>query len=342
MKIKTIVISCIIFLLLAFANADKSIFITPNNWPKPVYNFKKNQLTDSKILLGRVLFYDPILSRNNTISCANCHSQYNAFTHADHALSHGIDDKIGNRNSLALMNLAWYNSFMWDGAINHLDMQALAPISHHDEMDENIKHVTEKLQASKIYPLLYYNAFNDSNITGENTLKAISQFMLILVSANSKYDKVKRMEETFTNQEENGYKLFKQNCASCHTEPLFTNLAFENNGLPIDSSLNDIGRKKITQNDQDYLKFKVPTLRNIEFSNPYMHDGRFKRIHEVINHYSNIQKSKTLALQLQKPIILTSNEKVDLTAFLLTLTDKEFLFNPKFGFPKEVLLNSNK
>jgi cytochrome c peroxidase len=240
------------------------------------------------------------------------------------------------------MNLAWHQSFMWDGAINHLDMQSLAPISHHDEMDENIKHVTEKLQDSKIYPLLFYKAFNDSNITGENTLKAISQFMLTLISANSKYDKVKRMEETFTNQEENGYRLFKQNCASCHTEPLFTNLAFENNGLPIDSLLNDFGRKKITQNEQDFLKFKVPTLRNIEFSNPYMHDGRFKRIYDVINHYTNIQKSKTLAPQLQKKIVLTSNEKVDLTAFLLTLTDKEFLFNPKFGFPKEVLLNSNK
>jgi cytochrome c peroxidase len=338
MKIKTIVISCIVFLLFAFVSADGFIFTTPKNWPKPVYNFKKNQLTDSKILLGRVLFYDPILSRNNTISCANCHSQYTAFTHVDHALSHGIDDRIGTRNSPALMNLAWHRSFMWDGAINHLDMQALAPISHHDEMDENIKHVTEKLQASKIYPLLFYNAFNDSAITGENTLKAISQFMLILVSANSKYDKVKRMEDSFTKQEENGYRLYKQNCASCHAEPLFTNMEFENNGLSIDSLLHDIGRKRITKNDNDYLKFKVPTLRNIEFSNPYMHDGRFKRIYEVINHYTSIQNSKTLSPKLQKPMILTSNEKVDLTAFLLTLTDKEFLFNPKFGFPKEVLL----
>jgi len=338
MNLKTIVIACIIILLFAFASADKSLFTIPKNWPKPVYNFKKNQLTDSKILLGRVLFYDPILSRNNTISCANCHSQYNAFTHADHALSHGIEDRIGTRNSLALMNLAWHQSFMWDGAINHLDMQALAPISHHDEMDENIKHVTEKLQASKIYPLLFYKAFNDSIITGENTLKAISQFMLILISANSKYDKVKRLEDSFTKQEENGYRLFKQNCASCHTEPLFTNMEFENNGLPIDSLLNDIGRKRITQNKQDYLKFKVPTLRNIEFSNPYMHDGRFKRIYEVINHYTNIKDSKKLSPKLQKPIVFTSNEKVDLTAFLLTLTDKEFLFNPIFGFPKEVLL----
>ncbi|MFZ4798465.1 MAG: cytochrome-c peroxidase [Bacteroidia bacterium] len=340
MKIKTIVITCIIIQLFAFVSADKPLFITPKYWPKPVYNFKKNPLSESKILLGRVLFYDPILSRNNTVSCANCHSQYTAFTHIDHALSHGIDDRIGTRNSPALMNLAWHNSFMWDGAINHLDMQALAPISHHDEMDENIKHVTEKLQTSKIYPPLFLKAFGDSLITGEKTLKAISQFMLTLVSANSKYDKVKRKEDSFTVQEENGYQLYKQNCASCHAEPLFTNIKFENNGLPIDSLLKDAGRKRITQNDKDFLKFKVPTLRNIEFSNPYMHDGRFKRIADVLKHYTNgIQTNKNLASQLQKPIILTSNQKVDLTAFLLTLTDKEFLFNPKFGFPKEVLLS---
>jgi len=340
MKFKTFVISFIIVFLFAFVSADKSLFTKPQNWPKPSYNFKKNPLTTSKILLGRVLFYDPILSRNNTVSCANCHSQYTAFTHIDHALSHGIDDRIGTRNSPALMNLAWHNTFMWDGAINHIDMQALAPISHHDEMDENIKHVVEKLQTSKIYPLLFYNAFNDSLITGEKTLKAISQFMLTLVSANSKYDKVKRNQDSFTVQEEKGYELFKQNCASCHTEPLFTNMQFQNNGLPFDSLLNDVGRKRITQNDKDFLKFKVPTLRNIEFSNPYMHDGRFKRIADVLKHYTNgIHNTKNLAIQLQKPILLTSNQKVDLTAFLLTLTDKEFLFNPKFGFPKEVLLN---
>ncbi len=339
MKKKVFVLIGLVLIVCAFKLIDQSFFEVPTNWPQPVYSFTKNKLTSEKILLGRVLFYDPILSQNNTISCANCHSQYTAFTHVDHALSHGINDRIGTRNSPALMNLAWHYSFMWDGAINHLDMQALAPISHHDEMDENIKHVTEKLQTSTIYPPLFYNAFGDSLITGEKTLKAISQFMLTLVSANSKYDQVKRNEATFTSQEENGYQLFKQNCASCHVEPLFTNLKFENNGLPIDKTLNDFGRNRITQNAKDSFKFKVPTLRNIEFSNPYMHDGRFKRIAEVINHYTNgIQSSSTLAKQLKKPIVLTSNQKVDLTAFLLTLTDKEFLFNPKFGYPKEILL----
>ncbi len=309
------------------------VFEVPKNWPKPQYDFSKNPLSASKIELGRILFYDPILSRNNTISCASCHSQYTAFTHVDHSLSHGIEDRIGNRNSPALMNLAWHSSFMWDGAINHLDMQALAPISHPDEMGEKIETVVMKLQNSENYRSLFYKAYGDSSVTGEHTLKAISQFMLTMVSANSKYDSVIRKQTQFTAQEKNGYALFKKNCSNCHTEPLFTNLKFENNGLPVDTTLNDFGRIKITKNKNDSLKFKVPTLRNIEFSYPYMHDGRFKKLSQVLKHYtSGITHGNTLSDKLQNPIILSSNEKVDLTAFLLTLTDKEFLFNPKFSF----------
>jgi cytochrome c peroxidase len=308
----------------------------PTNWPKPVYDFSKNPLTSQKVELGRALFYDPLLSINNQISCASCHSPFTAFTHVDHDLSHGIDDRIGTRNSPALMNLAWHKSFMWDGAINHLDMQALAPISHPDEMGEKIESVVKKLQQSKNYPTLFLKAFGDTIITGEHTLKAISQFMLTLVSSNSKYDSVMRMQAQFSSQEKNGYVLFQKNCAACHAEPLFTNLKFENNGLAVDATLNDYGRMRITKNKSDSLKFKVPTLRNIEFSFPYMHDGRFKTIAAVLKHYtSGVKQSQTLSVHLQKPMVLSSNDKVDLTAFLLTLTDKSFLFNTKYGFPKK-------
>lgn len=334
---KKLVISILIGVVFcAFQITKNALFEVPKNWPKPNYDFAKNPLTTEKVILGRVLFYDPILSKNNTISCASCHSQYTAFTHVDHDLSHGIEDRIGTRNSPVLMNLAWHRSFMWDGAINHLDVQSLAPISHPDEMGETIENVVYKLQHSKKYPSLFFKAYGDSLITGEHTLKAISQFMLTLVSANSKYDSVMRKETQFTSQEKNGYLLFQKNCGSCHTEPLFTNLQFENNGLAIDTSLNDYGRMKVTKNKNDSLKFKVPTLRNIEFSYPYMHDGRFKRLSDVLKHYtSGIKHSNSLSAQLQKPILLSSNEKVDLTTFLLTLTDKEFLFNPKFSFPKK-------
>lgn len=312
-----------------------SLFDIPKGWPKPVYNFKKNKLSAEKIALGRRLFYDPVLSRDSTISCASCHSPYNAFTHVDHDLSHGIEGRIGTRNSPALMNLAWHTTFMWDGAINHLDMQALAPISNPDEMDESIAHVCRKLQQTPTYPALFYRAFADSSITGEHVLKAVSQFMLTLVSANAKYDKVMRKQATFSEQENNGYRLFKQHCAACHTEPLFTNNTFAYNGLPPDSTLHDIGRMKITQQKTDSLKFKVPTLRNIEFSPPYMHDGRFRKLSEVLRHYTTgISPSPNLAPELSQNMALTSNEKIDITAFLLTLSDKDFLFNPNFGPPK--------
>ena len=329
--------------LVGFKTVDEVDFIIPKKWPQPVYDFSKNPLSSAKIQLGRALFYDPILSLDSTISCASCHSQYTAFTHVDHALSHGIENRIGNRNSPALMNLAWGKSFMWDGAINHLDMQALAPINNHLEMDEKIGHVVNKLQHSNTYPKLYYKAFGDSLITGEHTLKAISQFLLTLVSANSKYDSVMRRQSYFTAQEKNGYKLFQQNCSNCHKEPLFTNQEFENNGLPIDTTLNDYGRSKITGVAKDSFLFKVPTLRNVQFSNPYMHDGRFKRLQDVLKHYTTgIQQTKYLSKQLAKPILLTSNERVDLIAFLLTLTDKTFLFNPSFSFPKDIFAPTAK
>jgi cytochrome c peroxidase len=327
----------LILLVIVNLNFEEQTFTQPYHWPKPLYQFKNNKLTKEKILLGRVLFYDPILSKDSSISCNSCHSPFSAFTHVDHALSHGIHDSIGTRNSLTLMNLAWQKHFMWDGAINNLDMQSLAPISHPAEMASNMNEVVVKLNRNKLYKKLFQNAFKDTVATGEHTLKAIAQFMLTIVSCNAKYDRVMNNEEKFTQQELNGYQTFKKNCSSCHTEPLFTNGAFANNGLAIDTLLNDKGRMSVTQKKADAYKFKVPTLRNIEFSYPYMHDGRFKKLNDVLNHYTNdIIKTETLDSILQQRIVLTSNEKVDLIAFLLTLSDKKFLFDAQFAYPKEV------
>lgn len=338
MKAHSIVSFLVCSLFFSFAGEQKTSFQKPAGWPEPFYNFKTNPLTAEKIELGRALFYDPLLSRNSSISCASCHLSYTAFTHVDHALSHGIDDRIGTRNSPALMNLAWSKSFMWDGSVNHLDMQALGPIHNPLEMDETIENVVVKLQKSPIYPNRFAAAFSDSSITGERTLKAISQFLLTLVSANARYDSVMRKETTFTTQEQNGYALFQKNCNSCHTEPLFTNSAFENNGLAMDTGLKDLGRMTITHRSADSLKFKVPTLRNIAFSTPYMHDGRFKKLSQVLHHYtSGIQKSPTLGRVLEKRIVLSSDQKADLIAFLLTLSDKHFLFDPKHSHPKSIV-----
>lgn len=321
-------------LLLSFRYSD-GIWKTPASWPEPYYNFKKNPLDSATVQLGRVLFYDPVLSADSTISCASCHSPYNAFTHVDHALSHGIKDRIGTRNSPVLINLAWGNSFMWDGAVNHLDVQALAPLENHLEMDETLAHVLEKLARQDKYKRLFKAAFHSEKITGERFLKAISQFMLTLVSSNSKYDKVLRQEAQFTENESKGYALFKQHCAACHTEPLFTNNSFQNNGLEPDSILRDVGRMNITQKSADSLKFKVPTLRNIERSAPYMHDGRYRSLQMVLFHYSaNIHHSPTLANELKQPIALSEDDKRNIILFLKTLTDNEFLTNKQFQFPR--------
>lgn len=338
MNLKLYTFIFIVFGCVAFCAEQISYFNPPDHFPKPLYDFSNNTLTKEKIELGRALFYDPILSKDNTISCASCHSPYNAFAHTDHDLSHGIHDEIGTRNAPALFNLAWHNIFMWDGAINHLDMQALAPISHPKEMGESLKNVVHKLQNKKIYPLLFSQAFQDSLVTGERVLKALSQFQLTLVSATSKYDEVQKGLTQFSAQEKNGYLLFQKNCNSCHTEPLFSNQKFANNGLPVDTTLNDFGKWMVTKQSSDSLKFKIPSLRNLKFTHPYMHDGRFRKLNQVLNHYTNgISPSPTLATKLVEPIKLTSNEKVDLIAFLLTLNDKQFVFDQKHQFPRKIL-----
>ncbi|MDI1316589.1 cytochrome c peroxidase [Flavobacterium sp.] len=306
----------------------------PENWPQPKYDFKKNLLTEEGFQLGRNLFYDPILSRDNTISCQSCHLQQTGFTHVDHQLSHGIEGSIGTRNSLALINLAWNKDFHWDGGVNNLEVQAINPITNHSEMDETLENVISKLQASEKYRTLFSKAFGDDKVTSQRMLKALAQFTVMLTSSNSKYDKVMRNEVSFTTQEQHGYDLFKLNCASCHTEPLFRSDKFEKNGLAIDTTLNDLGRIKITNKSDDNLRFKIPTLRNIQFTFPYMHDGRFKTLTEVVKHYNSLGHDKNLPKELAKPMNLSDNDRVDLVAFLVTLTDKEFLFNKRFSFPK--------
>lgn len=329
----------LLLMILVFAfRSETPLFSYPKQWPKPVYAFRNNPLTAQKIALGRALFYDPRLSHNNSISCASCHSPYSAFTHVDHALSHGINDSIGTRNSPALMNLAWQSSFMWDGAVNHLDVQALAPLAHPKEMGSSIAELVARLRASAHYRHLFAAAYGDSIATGERTLKALSQFMLTLVSANAKYDRVQFGTDQFTAQEQNGYRLFKTHCNACHTEPLFSNYLFADNGLPSDPTLNDYGRLRVTQNPIDSFKFKTPTLRNVEYSYPYMHDGRFGKLAQVIDHYTRgIQPRSSLATPVRSPIVLSSNDKVDLIAFLLTLSDREFVFDKRLGPPERVV-----
>ncbi|MDH4462131.1 MAG: cytochrome c peroxidase [Flectobacillus sp.] len=357
------IISCLFLLVWVLSCAESGTEIdpnklsyTPSNFPKAEYDLTSNPVTKEGFELGRSLFYDGILSRDGTISCGECHRQDFAFTHHLHDLSHGIDGKIGLRNTPTLQNLAWGKTFGWDGGVVGLDFFAIAPIENPVEMDETTANVLDKLRKTDKYPTMFKNAFGTTEITSVRFLKALSQFMLSLVSANSRYDKYIRKEEggTLTETELAGLSAFKQKCASCHVGELFTDETYRNNGLPptdrqqvVYKVVNgvttatlervyDDGRMRITELAADKNKFKVPTLRNIEASRPYMHDGRFTTLEQVLDHYSStVTETANLDPSLKKNgvlgIPLTSTEKTQIIAFLKTLTDRDFLADKRFA-----------
>ncbi len=307
-------------------------FNVPQGWPTPIYTYNNNPLSKAGFELGRKLFYDSRLSKDNTISCGSCHQQFSGFAQIDHPVSHGINDLVGTRNSPPLFNLNWHTSFMWDGGINHIENQPIAPIQNPIEMDETMANVVIKLQSDATYRSMFKAAFGDETVNSQRIAKAFTQFMGMIVSSNAKYDKYKRGEAgtVFTQQEQDGYNVYKQNCASCHTEPLFTDFSYRNNGLP-PTSVNDSGRAHITLSAADVYKFKMPSLRNLKYTWPYMHDGRFNTIDQVLNHYTTgILQSPTLDNKLSTGIALTDKQKEDLKAFLNTLNDEEFVANTMF------------
>lgn len=311
----------------------KAEFYVPANFPPPAYDLSKNPVTESGFKLGKALFYDPILSRDGTISCAFCHLQSSGFTQHGHDLSHGIDDKLTLRNSMPIMNLAWQKEFMWDGGVIHLDLFPPSPIEAHNEMDEKLPNVLQKLRNSPKYPKLFEAAFGTSEVTTDRFLKALSQFQLMCISANSRYDRYVRSEGgTLNSEEAAGLALFQQKCASCHVGELFTDLSYRNNGITR-KNLTDLGRERITLDSADRYKFKVPSLRNVAKTPPYMHSGRYQSLESVLDHYaSGVQDSPTLDSLLKQNgtlgIPLTETEKRQIIAFLYTLTDGDFLNNP--------------
>lgn len=334
----------ILFLVAGVSACSKDILDTlfsgfqkPSNFPEPVYHFNTNPVTKERFELGRKLFYETQLSANNTISCGSCHIQTSAFTHHGHTVSHGIFDRLGTRNAPPIMNLAWNTSFMWDGGIVDMDLQSVAPITNHLEMDETMPRVLSKLRNSAQYRTLFKRAFGTEEITTADFLKALSQFMAMCISSNSKYDSVMRNEagKTFTAQEQEGFVLVQQKCGTCHTAPLFTDNSFRNNGIA-PSMVNDEGRYMVTQIVTDLYKFKVPSLRNLAYTAPYMHDGRLLTLDAVLDHYSSqVQNTANLDDQLKQNgvlgIALTAGERLKILSFLNTLNDKSFLFDKRFS-----------
>jgi cytochrome c peroxidase len=331
-----IVLTCSIATLVSWTNYSfkpkpVKLFV-PKGWPKPLYNLKNNALTEEGIALGKKLFYDERLSKDSSISCASCHQQFAAFSTYEHNLSHGYNNSFTSRNAPALQNLAWMKNFMQDGGINHLDVQPIEPITNEHEMNETLENIILKLKKDSAYKKMFTAAFGNNEISTQKIMKALSQFELTLISANSKYDKVMRGEASFILPEQLGYAIFKKKCVSCHKEPFFTDFSYRNIGEPIADYLNDEGRKKITNNKTDSLKFRVPSLRNVAVTAPYGHDGRFFSLYNVFEHYrKNMQPNAYTDSIMKNKLALSNYEIGQLTAFLYTLTDSAFLKNPAFA-----------
>ncbi|MBT8219114.1 MAG: cytochrome C peroxidase [Bacteroidia bacterium] len=308
-----------------------------------------NPLTVEGIFLGRKLFYDPILSADSTMSCASCHLPELSFTD-NLATSAGIDGIFGKRSSMSLLNVGYYtNGFFWDGRVGTLEEQALLPVEDPIELHDRWPNVVMKLQRHQDYPADFRRAFgidNKSQINRELAARAIAQFETSLISSgNSKYDRVVRKEEFFTEAEENGFLMFfdaapgrlpDAECGHCHNAPLFTTNEYANNGLDEVLDLNnyiDKGRGTFTRVLNDNGQFRIPTLRNISFSAPYMHDGRFATLEEVIDHYISGGQYADNRHPLIQPLGLSEAQKADLLAFIRTLDDVDALQNPAYQNP---------
>jgi len=320
----------------------------PANFP-PLEVPADNQLTVQGVELGRRLFYDTILSADSTMSCSSCHLQENNFTD-NLAVSEGIDQIPGKRSSMTLLNVAYSNTgLFWDGGVKTLEEQALLPVEDPIELHDSWPNVEAKLRRHADYPRLFRQAFGieqESDITKLLAAKALAQFERIMISSgNSKYDRVINGTDVFTDLELDGHDIFfdvsedverHAECGHCHNAPLFTTNEFFNNGIDKVATLNDFidpGKGLLTNRPFDNGTFKVPTLRNIEHSAPYMHDGRFATLDEVIDHYITGGNHADNLAPVLRPLILNDYDRSALIAFIRTLEDPNFLNNPLLSDP---------
>lgn len=342
-------IGVVFMAILGFVNELKP---TPYPLPEmaffPDYPPSENSPTIEGVELGRHLFYDPILSKDSTISCASCHQQQFAFSDAPKAFSTGITGKLMTRNTMPLFNLVWYPSFFWDGKSPSLEEQVFHPVRESNEMGMDWKDVEIRIKNNPKYVTQFQAAFGSQEIDSFLIAKAIAQFEKVLISQNSKYDQVLRRETYFTEEEYAGFVLMndqtKGDCLHCHVTDggvLGTTGNFSNNGLDkatAFSEYSDQGLGSVSQKNQDAGKFKIPSLRNVAVTAPYMHDGRFKTLDEVLDFYSEavqlgVNTDSKMGLAHQGGVRLTVDEKKKIKAFLLTLTDSSFISNPQFSNP---------
>lgn len=317
----------------------------PPGFPQPLLN-PDNPLTVEGVTLGRHLFYEKKLSRDNTMSCASCHKQEFSFSDTPNRLSKGVDGLEGNFNAMHIVNMAWLENFFWDGRSPSLEDQAFHPVVDPLEMNTTWESVLKKLRETPIYPPMFKKAFGSEEITIERVTKAIAAFERVLISGNSKFDKWRRGEATLTELELFGFTMFETergDCFHCHGSTTtgnmfgaFGQLIFTNNGLEPDATMPP-GRMAVTGNPSDRGKFKIPSLRNVAVTFPYFHDGRFQSLQEVIEFYNmGGHPSSTIDPNMKAAGVgrnWSQYEKSALLAFLNTLTDVEFLTDPRFSDP---------
>ena len=291
---------------------------------------QNNPMTVEGINLGEKLFNDPILSADNSLACINCHNKSSSFSDPNQ-YSTGIDNIQGTRNASALVNIGWNSSVKWDGSAQSLEEQAFEPVTNPIEMHDTWQNVENKINANLEYKDLFLEAFNIDYIDSNHIVMAIAQFERTLISSDSKFDRYIRGEEQLTPSELSGYAIFnseKGDCFHCHGSQMFMDNRFHNNGLDIEP-FTDLGLGYVSENSNDNGKFRTPSLRNIEYTSPYMHDGRFISLEEVVNHYNSGGNYSSTVDPLMKKIgiglQLTNEEKQDLVSFLKTLSDENFI-----------------
>lgn len=329
-----------------YANLDLPAHFRTQNARRFDNTPRDNQVTNAGATLGRVLFYDTRLSANNTVACGSCHLQKNSFVDPNR-FSKGHEGKLTDRHAPSLVNLRYHprGRFFWDERAGTLEQQVLMPIQSKLEMGQELPKVLAIIAKDEKYPDLYRQAFGDSEITQGRTARALAQFLRSLVSYQSKYDEgivkagsIRENFENFTAQENRGKNLFVARCATCHMPggqaAHFVMNQPRNNGLDASARTSDGGVGDITLNGGDMGRFKSPSLRNVEFTAPYMHDGRFDTLEKVIEHYSReIKPHPNLDGRLRRGLNFNNSDKAALVAFLKTLTDKKFLTDPKFADP---------
>lgn len=337
----------LVLLLLVFAafrraaHTHRYVFPSPAFFPKmPLPQYP---ITKEAVELGRHLFYDTILSRDSTLSCASCHKQQFAFSDAGKPFSTGNNGVKQSRNTPGLFNLAWQPSFFWDGRSQSIEGQVLIPVAHTNEMNLTWAEATERVKHSKLYKKLFRAAYGNAIIDSGLITNAIGQFERTILSYRSKYDRVLAGKDTFTSTEAEGFELMNDmtmgDCLHCHItdgSPLGSTFSFSNNGLDIVPT--DSGRAKITGLATDIGKFKIPTVRNLSFTAPYMHDGRFNTLEEVLDFYSegvhpSINVDSKMEFAYQGGAKLTPEQKRKIIEFLHTLNDSTLTTDPAFASP---------